>query len=923
MSEWILSQVDNAVLPDGNGYYLLFTILGVPSDFVPAAPDPNTGTYVATTFKDTVTGVVLANWGPLFGWRSQSRLGLNREQFAISDLVARDSVGAVVRASVVFIQQLTNTGDYSIRILIELSDAHRIAMGAQRRAPTATDYRQHSMYIKRLGAGFLTLRNANPPPALAVISSPEIQLDSPARYGAGLILDESASRVGVLPGFYRDCTRSGLLQPRLQYHWDSQAERCRVSSKQEVPPSSLAIMQDNRLSCTSAIAADGREAELLLPELSPGETDTRGYPYLRFTLDGTGTDVYAITDPAFRLFPSAATVGAVFTVEPEQGMVSPNLTQTIAGRLLSIPGDPLPDHSSAEWRLMWRRAGSSPDWSDSQVWMQFSDGTVIQQTAVAIGAPGERHCVIYRGRPGSTGAEFWVDGRLMVATSHPNSGNPDATGVVSIGARESAVSPGWTEPFRGNMEQLFIYDEGISDSALSAVLYESCGRAGIAIGGSIPVEEQVQPYTPSPTLDRKRWIDCKPLASIQLYIPADRDLEDPTYVPPPPSSAPPNLLGQREAWRNEDQDVIEEFLMDSIALALGGCDDFDILFNRPAGQYVDDIIASGIHGNVNTFSLNGATSDLSDKIITDTQMAAMKAVWDDLGLSDHNERDGVSFYADGYARRGWFYTGGGLCLNEAGDVLDNARMSLRIIPPANAPLYREHVLDKWVDEVAGWDDRFRCLILDSMNQAHCYPKFAEILHDAEAEIPDEYTLVGEPIGSAFTGVYDPVVEPPVDTRNYATRKATPSFCLADLPSAPWWNINLATGKPAIAARYNPNWAKPPNLDPATMQFYIGIGPNDELDLTASKDGERPNESSGNWQNLRIGDIYRFIRFGEHVVELDLDEDGETEVYKRYAILPIAWNGNYSKVGAAWDYATGRIPVGRHPMLSPRISRIWR
>ncbi|MBX3368115.1 MAG: hypothetical protein KF912_12455 [Phycisphaeraceae bacterium] len=822
----------------------------------------------------------------------------------------------MVSARIINIQQLTTTTDYSIRVLVELGASFQIAMGAQRRPSTAGQVAL--LYIQRLGEGFLTLTNANSTTPSSILS-PAMEIESAGdRTKAGLILTDSAARIGVLPGFGRNCTPGGLMQPRLQYHWDSQAERCRISSMQPEIPGTLSTMHDNRLSCVNAVAVGGREAQILL---NPDNIPKDGYPYLRFTLDDTGTDVYTIADPAFRLFPSAATVGAVFT--PESGSAA-TAVQTLAGRLYSTPDDPLPDHSQAEWRLMWNRIGTSAnDWKDSEVWMQFSNGTTIPAVKVVTGKAGVRHCVVYRGRPGPTGAEFWVDGRRMVATAHVNSGNPNATGVVSIGARASPVSPGWIEPYRGQLEQLFIYDEGISDSALSAVLYESCGRAGIPIGGDIPVEEQTQPYTPSPTLDRKRWIDCKPLASIQLYIPVDRDLEDPTYVPPPPSSAPPNLLGQREEWRNSNQSAIEEFLRNSIAVALGGCDDYDILFNRPAGQYPDDIIASGIHGNVNTFSLNGATSDLSDKIITDTQMAALKAVWDDLGLSDHNEREGASFYSDDFARRGWFYTGGGLCLNEAGEVLDNARMSLRIIPPANAALYREAVLDKWVDEVAGWDDRFRCLILDSMNQPHCYPKFAEILHDSAADIAGEFTLVGEPIGTAFTGVFNPSANPPVDTRNYATRRATPSFCLADLPSAPWWNINPATGRPAIAQRYNPNWAKTPNFDPATMQFYIGIGPNNELDLTASESGQRPDEPAGAWQNLRIGDIYRFIRFGEHIVEADLDDDGETEVYKRYAILPVAWNGNYSKVGAAWDYATGRIPVGRIPMLSPRISRISR
>ncbi|MBX3318214.1 MAG: hypothetical protein KF902_15270 [Phycisphaeraceae bacterium] len=917
MATWIVSPVESSVLPDGNGLYVLFTVLGLPAGFIPRSPEDSGGSSMVTTIG------LDANWGRLVGWRFDE---LNREQFLLfpSDTERRTTI---VRGRIVFIQPLSTAGDYAIRVLLELGGAHRVAMGAGLRTKLSDE--RAPLYIERFGPGFLTLRNANAGEP-AVIASPELILSSaedPSK--RGMIFTDGATRVGVFPGFDRSCTLRGQRQPRLQYHWDAQAERSRVSSTQVFPPPTIPTMHDNRLFCTPAEAVGEREAQMLLGPVAGSTDPTRGYPYLRFTLDGTGTDVYTIADPAFRLFPSAATVGAVFT--PESGSAA-TAVQTLAGRLYSTPDDPLPDHSQAEWRLMWNRIGTSAnDWKDSEVWMQFSNGTTIPAVKVVTGKAGVRHCVVYRGRPGPTGAEFWVDGRRMVATAHVNSGNPNATGVVSIGARASPVSPGWIEPYRGQLEQLFIYDEGISDSALSAVLYESCGRAGIPIGGDIPVEEQTQPYTPSPTLDRKRWIDCKPLASIQLYIPVDRDLEDPTYVPPPPSSAPPNLLGQREEWRNSNQSAIEEFLRNSIAVALGGCDDYDILFNRPAGQYPDDIIASGIHGNVNTFSLNGATSDLSDKIITDTQMAALKAVWDDLGLSDHNEREGASFYSDDFARRGWFYTGGGLCLNEAGEVLDNARMSLRIIPPANAALYREAVLDKWVDEVAGWDDRFRCLILDSMNQPHCYPKFAEILHDSAADIAGEFTLVGEPIGTAFTGVYiprdeptkGPCDEPEVDTRNYATRKATPSFCIANLPSAPWWRINPATGRPAIGRRYNPCWAKQPNFDPTTMQFYIGIGPNNELDLTADKDGERPDDLSGNSQNLRIGDIYRFIRFGEHIIEADLDDDGETEVYKRYAILPVAWNGNYSKVGAAWDYATGRIPVGRIPMLSPRISRISR
>jgi len=62
-----------------------------------------------------------------------------------------------------------------------------------------------------------------------------------------------------------------------------------------------------------------------------GSTDpTRGYPSLRFTLDGMGTDVYVIENPEFRLLPSAATVGAVFA--PESCSAATH-SQTIAAKL--------------------------------------------------------------------------------------------------------------------------------------------------------------------------------------------------------------------------------------------------------------------------------------------------------------------------------------------------------------------------------------------------------------------------------------------------------------------------------------------------------------------------------------------------------------------------------------------------------------
>jgi hypothetical protein len=304
------------------------------------------------------------------------------------------------------------------------------------------------------------------------------------------------------------------------------------------------------------------------------------------------------------------------------------------------------------------------------------------------------------------------------------------------------------------------------------------------------------------------------------------------------------------------------------------------MFNRPAGVYVDDIIASGIFGYINTFVIDGATSDSPEKVITDVQWAAMKQVWDVFDLADHNNHGtDRSPYDALYKRRCWFYTGGGMTLDDAGVTLQNARMSNRIVPPATATLYKTDILDNWTAKNA----RFRCLFLDSMNQDHAYARFAEVAHDSS--IYDNFTLVGEPINAL-----------PASDRS---REVVPSFSMAGLPSGIWWKASV-DGRPSRAAGYDPDWATSDRWDRDTMAIYFGVGTNEELDLT-NTDTDANGPVTGE-DNMRFGDIYRFCTYG---------------------LIPVAWGGNYRKVGAAWDYATGRIPVGRVPMLSPRNARVWR
>ncbi len=687
---------------------------------------------------------------------------------------------------------------------------------------------------------------------------------------AGMNLGPSAFGVGSFPGYNRNCSPEGG-KPRLQFHWDSQSERCWMFSQNAVPstPPAIPILHDIRLNSTNMAAVAGREAELVLAAGAiPANT---GYPSALFGV--TTGDVYTMQSPGFTIQPNASTLGVVFRLSADPVN---NAIQTIMGRFNGSV------NNQRQWRFNWFPIAA--DMSTSQIRVSFSTGTAIVNASAVIGVPLTNHMVVYRGT--STAAEFWINGKRQTVTLPSASVPVNAYGPFTIGARDNSgtSTPSWTEPFRGHLEQAFVYDEAISDGALSLLLFESCRRAGIIqrapvdSGWKQPYSEDAttEPPTP-PVAPEVRRLDRKPIAVITLMVDRDRAYEL-------PEEETNNILGQRSEWRNKSsegaQDQIMAYLTDQVTGALMGSDDFDIMFNRPAGQYADDIIASGIFGYVNTFTIDGAISDAPEKVILDVQWAAMRDVWDLFRLSDHNDRGtDESFFGSGYARRCWFYTGGGMTLDDAGNTLQNARMFSRIVPPATASLYKSDILDNWTSI----DDRFRCLFLDSMNQDHAYARFAEILHDAS--IYDNFTLVGEPINAL-----------PASDRS---REVAPSFSMAGLPSAIWWKASV-DGRPARAAGYDPDWATSDRWDRDTMAVYFGVGINDELDLTNTDTGA--NGAVSGDDNMRFGDIYRFCTYG---------------------LIPVAWGGNYRKVGAAWDYATGRIPVGRVPMLSPRISRVWR
>jgi hypothetical protein len=874
---WRIPAGLNIVAPAGNSLYFTIEIAGLPSSFI-----------VSPRRSEVDTDCL----GAAIGWR------FDQEDRLLSKIASTTFNEAAQRAAIIAVF-VNASGIWSVRIAVRLNDAALIAIGAPFRS-LGTTGDLAALYTKRIfeirdpdtGAllsAFLRLHDDSG--VNADVLSPVIDFTINDTGGqslavAGFNLGPSAFGVGCFPGYNRNCSPTGT-KPKLRFHWDSQSERCWMFPQNQIalPPNPrplIPVLHDIRLSSTNALAQSGREAEMLIqPGAFPANT---GYPAALFPF--TTQQVYEVVDPAFDIKPNAATFGAVWRMphgEPPDGFDPPsaNNVRTIIGRYNG------PTQAGVQWRLLFR-AGAAAPWTDSEIWAQFGTGSTSVQVKHVVGLPPTNICTIYRGT--TPNAEWWIDGRRYTYAAVSANNTNTIQGNMLIGARNtgSTASPVYIEPLRGILEQVFVYDETITDGALSLLLFESCRRAGIIqrapVDGSWkqPYSEDTttEPPTP-PVAPEVRRLDRKPIGVITLMVDTNRAYE----LPP---EEPNNILGQRSQWRSTDQAEIVSYLSERVTEVLMGSEDFDVMFNRPAGVYVDDIIASGIFGYINTFVIDGATSDSPERVITDVQWNAMKQVWDAFDLSDHNSHGTDRSPYDGlYKRRCWFYTGGGMTLDDAGATLQNARMSNRIVPPATATLYKTDILDKWTTK----DTRFRCFFLDSMNQDHIYARFAELAHDSS--IYDNFTLIGEPINAL-----------PASDRS---REVVPSFSMAGLPSGIWWKTPPPPPPPALPSEiphrdngYDPDWTTSNRWDRDTMAIYFGVGINDELDLT-NTDTDANGPVTGE-DNMRFGDIYRFCTYG---------------------LIPVAWGGNYRKVGAAWDYASGRIPVGRVPMFSPRISRIWR
>lgn len=752
------------------------------------------------------------NVGPFVGWRTHqtSLLQFFRGESATNE--------PKLFSGVVYAIDLPGS-DATVSVALRLTPTSLLSCGADLRPDT------YAAWIQSLGSGLVVLKATSGGSAVSSTSF-TFSAGSPAE----LILSAYTAIVGKLPGWV-----AGAGIPVLRLHCDSYAERAARVATGTTYNAAIDAWTDLRLSSPNNLV---QSDPALRPVLDATATTA---PTVLFTSDvleqASGYDLTQ-NDCAF---------GVTFTADAG----SSTSTQHLIGRWSGQSGT---DNSSKwQWRLIYERTAGSPPTHKIKAQFVYNSGFFFSVATVeaTIDAPTEKTFAIYRVTTTSpTTGELWVNGALVASTTTflPDT-NPAARDLLTIGARYGGGSS-LTDELAGSIDQCFVYSTAISDATLSAVMHEMARRAGVKLG-PIPQSNLTQPYTDANPEPRRR-LDRWPVAMINLFGGVNYD---------------DNVLSQNENWRNGgDRQEIVDWFKPQIQRILGVCRDFEIMINRPQGNYRNDIISAGIFGDTDVAP--------NDPVIEDYQWDALRG-WTDGGgfhpgvfgefrLSDYNSRDGIDAGGDfAFARRCWFYTGNPT-INDNGEVTQDARVGARNLAPCSASFYQESFLDPW----AGADDRFRCFFVDSASKWD--RKWVEIVQTPAAN--EAFTLVGEAI-----------------TEDPNARKGAPWIALLGIRSAPWWidfdrnngfDWNFRAGA----------WAETP--------IYLGV--------TRSTDGAvmNLNDPTGSREQdaLSLEDCYRFIDRG---------------------IAPVAWGGDYQKMGTAWYYGGRRIPVGRYPMMSPRISRVWR
>lgn len=812
------AQVDT---PEGSGILVVFRVTGLPVEFIPAID--------ASRIDDekTVDGVRLSTVGPVVGWRWDRSTG----QLYRSTAESKETTPAA--SSIASIE--ADEEGWLVTIVVRLKETAQVAINNESNAGVPFDGR---LYINAIDAGTVTLRGY---PSSIESSNTAFNLQDGIGIGViNLSMTPSASPVGKLPG-YDDGS------PPLRVHCDAQAERV-ARTNNDTTPVTIAMSQWRNLRIGGPQfdeAVAGRQPRLRVRTVTTnpytrffGSTSTFGQSQSRLTLDAAAAGL------------NVGSGNVTF------GVVAWSSQSTLA-HLIGRWSGLSTQNSTKQWRLVY-----DPTTSPKTVRIDFARNNSVTSISTPLaGDLSERTLIMYRASTGIDAAwEVWINGELVNSGSPiPLSGNTGANKRLTIGARatdnndpptgwgdflitefpppppppEPPPPPDPLEEMPGSVDQAVIYTQRLTDGQLNLVFHEMARRAMIEFGKPItqpsPATQAYGPENPAP----ERRLNRKPVALINLFGGANYDND--------PLGRVPQWYEANTAW-----------LKEQVLGCLNGCDDYEIMFNRPAGQYPGDIVSSGIFGDVR--------DQPGTPCVSAAQWTSMEETWDEFGISDHNVR-GLGVWPPDERRRGWFYTGGGMSLDDDGSVTQNAGCNARIVTPLTPAFYRESVLDFW----AAQDTRYRCLMLDSAIKFD--GRFVQMVHSDE--IREDFTLVGESIST-----------------DEAARLRAPWIALVGVPSGPWWNEGERN------RGYNVQWIS--NWD--TQPIYFGVLRGEELDLT------RTTTSPSGSNNLRFGDIYTFVRKGA---------------------TPVAWGGQYAKVGAAWDYGTDRIPVGRFTMLSPRNARVWR
>ncbi|MBX3362239.1 MAG: hypothetical protein KF705_12495 [Phycisphaeraceae bacterium] len=685
-------------------------------------------------------------------------------------------------------------------------------------------------WIVQLPEGFVFLRNGTDD------ESPQFEFSDG---WVGLNLSTAAANVGKLPGW-----NGAGGAPVLRLQCDSFAERARRFADSPAVNQAIDAWADllsgtpNNLTQSLAIAQ---------PRLF---ANTNTPPELRFFNDSKGSMLEQT--PGYDLIQSECAFGVVFRATPG----TTTATQQLIGRWNAL--GTVDNASTKQWRLVYERtAGSPPTHKIKAQFASPSSPFTITTLEATIDEPSAKTIAVYRvNTSGTPTGELWVNGVLVASTTTLfTAANTGASPKLTVGGRWPAfpdIENPVVNPLVGSIDQCFVYSSAISDATLTAVHHELSRRAGIKLGPVLQ-PDLTQPYGDSnPEVDRR--LDRWPIAMINLFGGGNYD---------------GNPLSQIEAWRNGgDRQQIVAWFRERILRILNACPDYDIMINRPQGNYANDIIAAGIFGNMDVSP--------NEPIIQPYQWEALSGwtdgsgthpgVFGEFGLSDHNHRDNKAAPdSEGFARRCWFYTGNPT-IDDNGAVTQNARVGARNLAPCSASFYIGNFFDPW----AAKDDRFRCFFVDSASKWD--RKWVEIVQDPMAH--EHFTLVGE------------AISPDPDAR-----KGAPWFSLFGFGQAPWWMGSSA------GTLYNWMWNAG---EWSGTPIYVGI--NKSPASGVNFDPNRPRSATNEQESLRFEDAYRVCSAGA---------------------APVAWDGDYQKYGAAWLYGGRRIPVGRFTMLSPRISRAWR